>query len=147
MLEACGTHQYLEGECHVMAVAIRRMFGGRFVLLCEDGGDYSDPATGDPVPTVHHVYVELPDGRVADVLGVKDGGNALEQWEAMNDDEPEAHFSVVRVDDEEGLSAFIDDGEALPLVAFTELDVDEAERFFLERNPGLGPGCDARHRH
>lgn len=147
MFEACDTHQYLEGECHVMAIAIQRMFGGRFVLLCEDVGDYSDPMSGDPVPTVHHVYVEFSDGRIADIMGVKDGENALGQWEAMNDDEPEALFSVIRIDDEEDLSEFVDDGEDLPLVAYTELDVDEAGRFFLERNPGLGLSFDAMHLH
>jgi hypothetical protein len=141
------SQRYLEGECHVMAVALQRMFGGRFVLFCEDTGDYWDPETGDPVPAVHHVCIEFADGRVVDVSGVRDGGNVLGQWEALNDEGGDAGFSILRLDDEDELMEFVDEGEYLPLASFCEQDVEEAERCFLDRHPGIGLGYDSMAVH
>lgn len=147
MIDEVDVHQYLDGGSHVMAIAIKRMFGGRFVLFCEDDGEYFDPVSGHRMPTIHHVCVELTDGRLVDVSGVRPGSHSLEQWEAMGDGGDEPTFLVVRMDEEQDLMSFVDNDEELPLGSFTEADVDDAGEFFLERNPGLGLGYGSMLRH
>jgi hypothetical protein len=137
--------KYMDGECHVMAVALHRRTGSGFLLLCEDAGDYRDDETGDPVPSVHHVYLDLQDGGLADVRGMHDRDNVVAQWESMND-EADGTFRVVELDTEEELAACVCDGWNLSLTAYSEDDVAAADALFRERHPDFSPGLPVRQR-
>lgn len=137
--------KYMEGECHVMAVAIHRRTGSPFLLMCEDTGDYRDGETGNPVPSVHHVYCDLQDGRLADIRGTHDRDEVVAQWEAMSDEVGE-NFRIIEIGTEHELSAYVDDGWCLPLVAYSEDDVAAADASFIERHPDFNPGAPMRSR-
>lgn len=136
---------YMQGECHVIAVALHRKTGSSFLLLCEDAGDYRDPETGDEVPSVHHVYADLQDGRLADIRGVRGRADVVAQWEAMNDEVGGA-FRIMELETEDELAAYVDDGWNLPLVAYSEADVVEADALFMARHPEFSPGAWSRSR-
>lgn len=137
--------RYMEGECHVMAVALHRRTGSSFLLLCENTSDYRNDETGDTVPSVHHVYADMQDGSLADVRGVHDRGDVVAQWKAMND-EAGGGFHIVELDTEEELDEFIDDGWSLPLTAYSETDVASADTFFMGRHPDFHPPALVRRR-
>jgi hypothetical protein len=137
--------KYMDGECHVIAVALHRRTGSAFLLLCEDAGDYRNDETGDPVPSVHHVYGDLQDGTLADIRGIHDRDDVVAQWEAMND-EAGGTFRVVELDTEEELAAYVCDGWDLPLTTYSEDDVAAADALFMERHPNFSPGAPLRRR-
>lgn len=136
--------RYMEGECHVMAAALHRRTGSSFLMLCEDTGDYRSDETGDTVPSVHHVYADLQDGRLADIRGVHDRGDIVAQWEAMNDER--GGFRILELDTEEELGEFIDDGWILPLTAYSDADVASADTLFRDRHPDFNPPDPVRRR-
>lgn len=125
---------YMEGRCHVLAVAVQRNMGGTFLLLCERSQDYRNPKTGTAVPAVHHVYALLSDGRLIDVRGEHVIENVVAQWLSLGDERARNPFTAVEVEDEQALEEFVDDGWNLPLTSYSKADVDGAWEFFVARH-------------
>ncbi|NTF17949.1 hypothetical protein G6L37_06000 [Agrobacterium rubi] len=139
-------YNHLDGKSHVMAIAIRRLLGGTFKLFCEQSGSFEDPETGEPLPTICHIFVKLPDGRLADADGIRTSDKTIEEWESMNDIEGDGDiFSVITVDDEIGLEKYVSWDECLPLNPFEESDVANAQELFLLRNGGQGASPAGRY--
>lgn len=131
------TAKYLEGECHVMAVALHRHLGTSFLLACENTKDYVDRKTGRFIPTVHHVYALSDQGKVLDVQGEKDAEDTKSQWISLGDEMSRNPFRTLEVADEEQLSRFVGDEWDLPLTAYSDEDVENAWTVFCEQHPSL----------
>lgn len=132
---------YMEGHCHVMAVALHRQHGHGFLILAENSRDYRDDETGEYVPAVHHVYADPGDGRLVDVRGEHEADNICQQWLAQNDDGRRAKMKVLRLKDESDLARFVDDGWNLPLTSYDDEDVSAALQYYLENHPSSLPSA------
>lgn len=125
-----SNNRYLEGDCHVMAVALHRNINTSFLLLCERSNDYRNPETKTPVPAVHHVYAARKDGAILDIRGEYDAANVKSQWLSLGDGRRTNPFYVIEVADEKALRHFVDDGWELPLTSYSEEDVNSAWEVF-----------------
>jgi len=131
-----GEEKYMEGECHVFAVALHRNLGTGFLLLCERSHDYRDATTGAFVPSVHHVYAVREDGILFDIRGEYDPDDVTAQWLSLGDDVRSNPFTVVRLNSENELARFVSEGWELPLTSYTDGDVAEAWWSFLHTPVG-----------
>jgi hypothetical protein len=130
--------KYMEGECHVLAVALHRNMNTAFLLLCERSSDYRDPKTGKSVPAVHHVYASLDNGTLLDIRGEHRAINVKEQWLSLGDDKRINPFTFIEVSDEKSLAQFVDDESwSLPLKSYSDMDVADAWAVFQTSHPEL----------
>lgn len=130
--------QYMEGNCHHLAVALHRHLGwGLDVHLDSSSPYWEDPEDPDnTIATVLHVYAVDPDGNLWDIRGKRHQDTVAEDIEDLFD--PEEHDSdEVRSEDE--LRTYVgywsedvdDDGEPCepidrPLDSYTDKDVEAA---------------------
>lgn len=108
--------QYLEGRCHVLAIALQRVLGSGFLLLVDKDSPY---ASG--LPAVHHVYARFGDGLLIDILGMSSETDVVAQWEDGG-----SGMTSVELSEEEELADYAGDGLDVPLDAYDEADVDRA---------------------
>lgn len=128
---------YMEGLCHVLAVALHRSTGSSFLLLCEQSGDYRHPHTGDPVPSVHHVYAVRTDGVLVDARGEHDAEDVKAQWLSLGDGQRRNPFTAVPLESEDDLADYVGAEWDLPLSCYDDAAVADAMAF-LDSSPTKG---------
>jgi len=109
---------YMEGQCHIYAVALHRKFGHGFLMMCDMRYKY---APG--VYETFHVYGD--DGSyLYDVSGKHIREDIISGWRDQS-----RHFDVVELKTEQQFLRFVGDGDSLPLTRYKEESVQEAIRF------------------
>lgn len=139
---------WMEGMCHVLAVALHRAHGWRIHLVLDEGEPYwEDPADADnTIPSVLHAYAVDPDGVAWDALGARPLGEVAEECRLRW---PIACYGSDELRSEAELRAYVgcwgeEGGEEVdrPLVSYGERAVDEAAAFAQSSLAGL-PGYPA----
>lgn len=130
--------KYMNGRCHVMALAIQRLFGGRIIGLIHKY--VPNPKDPDNVPlagkwAVWHVYCDTPHGPM-DIRGMHLDGVAASNApcdDDMQDMEEEETWCADDYANGRGVRNWTEpEGtDWAPLSAYTEADVDRAMADFV----------------
>lgn len=136
---------WMDGSCHVLAVALHRAHGWRIHLALDEGSPFwEDPEDADNcIPSVLHAYAVDPDGMAWDARGARPLGEVESECKAI------WHVSYYGSDElrsEGELRTYVgcwgEEGEDevdRPLAEYGEEDVAEAQAFaesFLGRVEG-----------
>lgn len=134
--------KYMNGRCHVMALAIQRLFGGRIIALIHKYGAH--PKDTDNLPlagtwAVWHVYVDCALGCI-DIRGMHlDGAAASNEPcdEDMQDIEEEETWCADDYANGRGVKNWTEPegSDWVPLSAYTESDVVKAMADFVRIHP------------
>ena len=129
-IDEAGPPNYMEGMCHVFALAIHRQLGLPFLLLLNKANGYPDEES----PGVHHVYVLDGQGSAYDFQGRHDADEVTTQW--LHAEDPACRPGVLRLDDEECLRDYVETGRDRwdrSLAFYTEDDITRATKVAQER--------------
>jgi hypothetical protein len=110
---------YMEGLCHVLAVAIHRERGTGFLLLVDDADLYPSG-----VPAVIHVYARPGDGTLIDAMGIHDEADTVAQWL----DTESGECAVRILEDESELAEYVGPGFEHPLSDYADDDVERSSK-------------------
>jgi hypothetical protein len=111
---------YMTGACHVLAVALHRAYGFKFLILTDKSERYRGG-----MPAVHHVYATDKNGYAYDYLGKHSAADVAKQWLYL---EPGSWHrpGVVTKSTESGLRKFVSDDFNKPLFDYSDRDVHTA---------------------
>lgn len=133
--------KYMNGRCHVMALAIQRMFGGRIVGLIHKY--VPDPKDPDNKPfagkwAVWHVWADTPTGCM-DIRGMHLDGLAASNAPCdadMQDMEYEEEWCADQYANGRGIRNWTEPAaDWAPLSAYTEADIARAMADFVRVHP------------
>jgi hypothetical protein len=138
---------YMEGACHVFATALHRESGYSFLLLTDER-KRERYAAG--VPPVFHVYADDGRGTLYDVRGAHDREQVVASWQTLEEtDGQPGQYGVRMMPNERALSKYVGDGDAVPLIKYSQAAVERAlavarDLGFLEHVSRQGIDAGAR---
>lgn len=145
--------RYLQGQCHVLALALMRHLGWRMLLVSDEAHSYweneYDPS--DYMPLTVHVYALDDEDQAWDVLGSRPLADVRREVMQRWDDVEDIGLTVLRTEPELARLCGLGEGGPeeidCPLLAYSEADLDAAWNVAQRLFPALRPAGGASFGH